>query len=160
MKQKKKTVAFMLLGIAGFILFNFPSFTAAEEPPTELECKGGTVQVKNPVTGVSSCECPPGQDLDEAGRCQLTNPASGQLVDIDNFPDLARLIITTLLSIAGAIAVIFLLIGGFQYVTSRGNEEAMESAKKTIFGAIIGVVVIAMSYTIVVIINNILTTKP
>jgi len=69
------------------------------------------------------------------------------------------LIINILLYFSGAIAVIFLVIGGYKYVASRGNEEAMESAKKTISSAVIGIVIILMAYAIVTIVNNIIVNK-
>ena len=54
----------------------------------------------------------------------------------------------------------FLIIGGFKYVTSHGNEEQMEAAKKTVKAAIVGIVIIVMSYAIVAVVNDLLTTPP
>ncbi len=53
--------------------------------------------------------------------------------------------------------MIFLIVGGYRYIIARGNEEMMEAAKKTITGAIIGIIVIVISFAIVAIINNLLT---
>jgi len=92
-----------------------------------------------------------------AGKCQLVNPAPNQLVDFRNFGQLMAKFIDILLYFAGAVAVVFLVIGGYQYVTSRGNEEAMEKAKKTITAAIIGIVIIIMAFAIVQIVNTFLT---
>lgn len=50
---------------------------------------------------------------------------------------------------AGLVAVIYLIIGGFRYVTSGGNAEAIEGAKGTILNAIIGLVVIFISFLLV-----------
>ncbi len=58
------------------------------------------------------------------------------------------------LQIVGLIAVGFLIYGGFQYITSAGNDETAESAKKTIQNAIIGLIIIILSYTIVTVIIN------
>ena len=58
------------------------------------------------------------------------------------------------LGIVGLIAVIFLIYGGFRYITSAGNEEVAEGAKKTIQNSIIGLVVIILSYTIITVIIN------
>jgi len=63
-------------------------------------------------------------------------------------------IINILLAIAGLVAVIFLIIGGFRYITAGGNEELSESGKKSIQNAIIGIVVIILSFVIVRIISN------
>lgn len=50
---------------------------------------------------------------------------------------------------AGIVAVIYLIIGGFRYVTSSGNAEQTEAAKMTIMNAIIGLIVIFISFLIV-----------
>jgi hypothetical protein len=57
--------------------------------------------------------------------------------------------ITLAFGIAGLVAVIYLIMGGFSYVTAGGNPEAVEAAKTTIVNAIIGLVIILVSYLIV-----------
>ena len=88
---------------------------------------------------------------------QLNPPNKGN----SNLPDLtfgrglngaAEFIINTLLMVAGIIAVLFLIIGGFQYITSGGNDELAGQGKKTIQNAIIGIVIIILSYTLVTVI--------
>lgn len=74
--------------------------------------------------------------------------------------NLVKSAINILLLFAAAIAVVYLVIGGFQYVAARGNEEATEKAKKTITGSIIGLVVIVMAFAIVTIISSLLTKAP
>lgn len=53
----------------------------------------------------------------------------------------------------GLISVVFLIIGGYQYLTAAGNDEKTKSATKTITGAIIGIILVlaavAIQYTIV-----------
>ena len=66
-------------------------------------------------------------------------------------------IINILLSIAGLLAVIFLIVGGFRYITAGGNEETAEAAKKTITNAIIGIVIVILAFVIVRVISNALT---
>jgi len=68
-------------------------------------------------------------------------------------------IINIALTIAGLIAVLFLIIGGFRYITSAGNEETAEQAKKIITNAIIGVIVIILSFVIVRVISNALANN-
>lgn len=68
-------------------------------------------------------------------------------------------IINIALAVAGLVAVLFLIIGGFRYITSAGNEETAEQAKKIITNAIIGVVVIILSFVIVRVISNALITN-
>jgi len=63
-------------------------------------------------------------------------------------------IINIALAVTGLVAVLFLIIGGFRYITSAGNEETAEQAKKIIINAIIGIVVIILSFVIVRVISN------
>jgi hypothetical protein len=57
--------------------------------------------------------------------------------------------ITLAFGVAGLVAVIYLIMGGFNYVTAGGDPEAVEGAKTTIVNAIIGLVIILVSYLIV-----------
>jgi hypothetical protein len=63
-------------------------------------------------------------------------------------------IIMYMLLFAGSIAVIFVIIGGFQYVTSGGNEEQAEKGRKTLINAVIGIVIIVLAYVIINVVAN------
>jgi lysylphosphatidylglycerol synthetase-like protein (DUF2156 family) len=64
-------------------------------------------------------------------------------------------IINIILALAGLIAVLVLIIGGFRYVTSFGNDEVVGQAKKMILNAIIGIVIIILSFVVVRVVSNI-----
>jgi hypothetical protein len=55
----------------------------------------------------------------------------------------------TLLTVAGAIAVIIIIVGGLTYITSSGDSGRIKQAKDIILYAIIGVIVTIMAYAIV-----------
>ncbi len=57
---------------------------------------------------------------------------------------------------AGLLLFGYLLFGGFKYLTSSGDEDAVEQAKKTITSAIIGMLIIFTSYWIMWILQTIL----
>jgi len=59
------------------------------------------------------------------------------------------LVISWILVLVGGIAVLFLIWGGLQYVTSSGNKDKAEQAKKTITYAVIGLIVIVLAGVIV-----------
>ena len=80
--------------------------------------------------------------------------ASGSLTDLIIY------IINIMLAIAGVIAVLFLIIGGFWYITSAGNEETAEKGKGTVINAIIGIVIVIMSYVIVSVLSRFITSSP
>ncbi len=71
---------------------------------------------------------------------------------------LAISVINWVLGILALIAVILILIGGFRWMTAGGNEEKVESAKKTLYAALIGLVIILAGWGVsVYVINNLLT---
>lgn len=82
----------------------------------------------------SHFQCDPGTGL----NCQSTS-----------INGLIKTVINWLLGIAFGIAVLFLIIGGFWYITSAGNEETAEKGKGTAINAIIGIVIIVMAYVII-----------
>lgn len=83
------------------------------------------------------------------------NPTfSGGECEIDiTFPDAIPAILLAvfeiLLRVAGLLAVIFVIYGGFQYLTSTGEPEKAKNARTTIINALVGVT-IAMFATVIV----------
>lgn len=60
-----------------------------------------------------------------------------------------RLIINWALAIAFIAAVVMLIYGGFKYITSAGNTDQATTGKTAIVNALIGIVIIVLSYIIV-----------
>ena len=58
-------------------------------------------------------------------------------------------IVNIFLGLLGLIAVILIIYGGFVWMTAQGRSERVETARKIIVNAIIGVVIILLSYLIV-----------
>ena len=63
-------------------------------------------------------------------------------LDLQNSPGgilpIGLAIIEILLSIAGVVAVVFVMIGGLRYVTSQGEPDGTKSARQTVINALIG----------------------
>ncbi|MHB8870897.1 MAG: pilin [Candidatus Doudnabacteria bacterium] len=72
--------------------------------------------------------------------------------------DIIIKVLNILLGVAFLVAVLFLVIGGFRYITSAGNEEVAGKGRATIINALIGVVVIILSYVIVQVVARTVTT--
>lgn len=66
-------------------------------------------------------------------------------------------ILKILLTLAGVVAAAFIVIGGYQYVTSRGSEDAAKKGRSTITSAVIGLVAVLLAYTLVNILTNLIT---
>jgi hypothetical protein len=58
-------------------------------------------------------------------------------------------IANTLIFLVGAIATLFLIIGGLRYVISNGDPKSVTAAKDTILYAIVGIIVAILSYSAV-----------
>lgn len=60
------------------------------------------------------------------------------------------------LGIAAGITILFLIVGGIYYITAAGDDKQMEEGKKIINYAIIGLIVILISYSLVITLNAII----
>jgi hypothetical protein len=67
--------------------------------------------------------------------------------DINIIDTIAR-IINFVLGFLGIIALVIILIAGFQWMTAAGNEEKITTAKKMLGAAVIGLVIILASFAI------------
>ena len=66
-----------------------------------------------------------------------------------DFRTLVLTIISYFLGFLGLLATIMIIYGGITYVSSAGNDEAVGKAKKIILYAVIGIIVILLSFVIV-----------
>jgi len=57
---------------------------------------------------------------------------------------------------AGILLFAYLLFGGFKYITAGGDEKAVDSAKRMLTNAVVGMIIIAFAYFIVGIIGKVL----
>lgn len=68
---------------------------------------------------------------------------------------LLKNIINLLISFGAALAVVFLIIAGYQYLTAVGNEEQVQQAHKTFTFALVGLAVALTAFLLVQILVNI-----
>lgn len=77
---------------------------------------------------------------------------NGPLNATKNFTNLASVVnnsLTFVFAIAGILLLLYLIWGGFDYLTSMGDPKKAEAANKKISSAIIGIIIIFISYWIV-----------
>ena len=63
--------------------------------------------------------------------------------------DSATTILQTVFGIAGLLAVVFIIIGAIQYITSSGDAAKANKAKNTILYSVIGLVIAMVAFAIV-----------
>lgn len=78
---------------------------------------------------------------------QFSVPTGTGLADAD-LESTAVNVIKTVLSLLGLIALVIILMGGFKWMTSGGNEEKVGEAKKLLGAGVIGIVIILAAYAI------------
>jgi hypothetical protein len=95
------------------------------------------------------------QSITNCGRL-VCNPAPGLFTEKfgTDFKSILTNALTLILGLAGLVAVAYIIIGGYQIAMSRGNEDAAKIGRKTLTNAIIGLVIIILSYVIVSIVVN------
>ncbi|MBP9813343.1 hypothetical protein KBC51_02805 [Candidatus Saccharibacteria bacterium] len=63
--------------------------------------------------------------------------------------DILAMVINIFSWFVGVVAVIFVIVGAFKYITSGGDASAVKSAKDTLLYAIIGLVIVAVAQVLV-----------
>lgn len=84
----------------------------------------------------------------------IAPPVMAQAGDIGQVESFIRSIIQLIAGLAGLIATGFFVAGGFTYITSSGNPEQLDKAKRTITWSAIGLAIVIAAFVI----SNIVTT--
>jgi hypothetical protein len=82
-------------------------------------------------------------------------PAAG--TGAQAYRDIIIKVLTAVLNFLALIAVIVVVIAGIRLIVSQGEEETKEKAKKTIFYALMGLVIVLFARVIVGLITNYLS---
>lgn len=77
--------------------------------------------------------------------------ANGSVSQVEDF---IRNVIKVVASLAGLVATGFFVAGGFTYITSSGNPEQLDKAKRTLTWSAIGLAIVIAAFVI----SNIVTT--
>ncbi len=128
MKGMFKVLAFGAL-LATLTLAALPSHAAAWEPFGN-----------NSTTG-DYCSSAPSSAVCK-DRNQANDPVSGS-------HGLIMKVVDIIAFVGGAVAVVILILAGMRFVTSAGNSDDVAGARRSIIYASVGLIVIALSRTIV-----------
>jgi hypothetical protein len=87
-------------------------------------------------------------ETDSTGRCSpvIENAQAAVPIGIAILEGMIRL--------GGLVAVVMIFIGAFRYITSQGSPEAATTARKTIINALVGLVIVIVSTSVVSYIGN------
>ena len=93
------------------------------------------------------------KSLKDSDCLQPVNDSAGVLIEnaitIGCIPIIVGNVVYWLLILAGIAALILIIISGFKFVTSGGDPKQAEGARKTLTWAIIGLIVVLLSFGII-----------
>lgn len=78
-----------------------------------------------------------------------TNKCSPGIVGINDLWLIVAAVIDILLRLAAIIAVIFIIYGGVQYITSQGSPDKTDQARSTVISAVVGLTIAVVASVVV-----------
>lgn len=82
------------------------------------------------------------------------NIVPNDIVNINNITKVIQNAVKFILLVAFVLAFIFLLIGGIRWITAGGDEKAVSGARGMITAALIGLVIVLVSYALIVLVEQ------
>jgi cytochrome bd-type quinol oxidase subunit 2 len=114
------------MGFVGFMTYVVPTSAAADE------CLSIGTSTNPLVNGT---------------KCTIGSTAAGEDVNtLFGANGIFNKVVNILLFLVGAVSVIMLIVGGFRYVISAGDQNAVTAAKNTILYAIIGLIIAFIAF--------------
>ena len=87
----------------------------------------------------------------------ISLPVLAVTADVSQIQNFLRSIIQIITGLAGLIATGFFVVGGFTYITSSGNPEHLDRAKRTITWSAIGLAITIAAFVISNIVTSVAT---
>jgi len=122
----------MIVKILSVIVIAFTFFTAPALAVTDANNKVFAICASNPSATI----------------CKEKNPTEDPVVRI------IRAAANIIALLTGAMAVIFIILGGITMITSNGSSEAVANARKRIIYAVIGLLIVALAWTVIAFVTD------
>lgn len=87
----------------------------------------------------------------------LAHPALAADGNVAQVQDFIRNVIKVIAGLAGLVATGFFVAGGFTYITSSGNPEQLDKAKRTLTWSAIGLAIVIAAFVLANIVTTIAT---
>ena len=131
MIQKFKNKMILIISSAILLSPALVPVVASAQTIGDSICAGTTATATNTQNSDTTCQ---------AGGGNSGSTAFGSIIST---------VITVFSVIVGGVSVIMIIVGGFRYIISGGNDSSVAGAKNTIIYALIGLVIVALAQIIV-----------
>jgi type IV secretion system pilin len=141
--RARRLMVAVFIALYGFLCLTAFAPTAASAAPSAANCTRESGNFLQFPTWYKFLE-----PRFEGGECRLNTSFP------DAIPRILLAVFEIILRITGLAAVLFIIYGGFQYLTSTGEPEKAKNARTTIINALAGLVVSIFSVAIVNLVGN------
>lgn len=148
---KKVIIAFIFIAFLAAPVFAVatPQTSFAANATTPADCEKSILGIQPWFKGLTSVT---------GGQCGIISP-DGTQIDLKGF--IWRIVLNVIgmaLTVVGYIAFFFIIFGGFQFLTGGSNPGQIEKARKTLFNAVIGLIISLSAVAVVNLIFNLVGT--
>lgn len=148
-----KKLSALLLTVCFLLLSGGSGFAACREEgdycdPTLNDCCSGLVCQDDPDPNLTAYTCyiPFGK----------VDQPYGTGYGSEGFVSFLNNVVAAVMTGAGLLLFVYLILGGIKYMTAGGDEKAVASAKRILTNAMIGLIIIAGAYFIATILEKVL----
>ena len=120
----------------------------AKKKAEEAKNKNSTKSTNNGGTSTTTTTSSSSNICSDSAVPQSVKDAAGCNAN-DTLQSSLTSILSSIILIMGIVAVIFIIIGGVNYITSSGDSNKVKKAKDTILYSVIGLVICALAFVIV-----------
>jgi len=127
------------------------------------------VSIPNASAATKVCDGDPNLELNASGVCVLkqkpitgtdcAGPDRNALVCIGSASSLILVVLNYAFGIAGTIAIIMIIYGGYVYMTAGGEADNTKKGREIAQNAVIGLVIMILAWTIIQIATRFLATR-
>jgi hypothetical protein len=92
------------------------------------------------------------------GVARAATPANVTPITLpfNNLADVFGFLVNVVLGVGIAVTIVFLILGGIQYITAKGDQKAAGAAREALTNAVIGFIVVIGAFTIRTILINVI----
>ena len=78
-----------------------------------------------------------------------------QIPKLDNLGDIFNILLSLAFFVAGVAMFFNLVIGGIQWISSGGDPKALDSARRRLTNAVVGLIIVVAAYAIALILQQV-----